>query len=95
MTFEEAKALKEQLDSLCTEFGAKLQEYSIYKNSMGLLPDYVKELPQFKEAKLWYDTSFKNLQNFNKYYVKTFKKEIRAARDEKIKLSGLFWDQPK
>lgn len=44
---------------------------------MGLTPDSVKATEAYKIAKKRYNIAFSDLREFNKVFVKTFRKEIR------------------
>lgn len=81
MTYQEAKNTKATLESEVSVCETTLKSLTQgHKNSMGLTPDHIKALPEYKSAKLAFDQAFKNLQNFNSYFIKTFKKEINQER---------------
>lgn len=81
MTYQEAKeikkALEREVDALSSEYERK---YKPCKLSNGLIPYEISITEEFQELNNKYGTAFKNLQNFNKYFVKTFKKEYAADR---------------
>ena len=56
---------------------------------MGLTPDHIRVLPEWRAAKVRGDKAFKALQNFNVVYVKTFKKELAAQRAQRISMEAL------
>ncbi|GMX64419.1 hypothetical protein Elgi_36880 [Paenibacillus elgii] len=81
MNYEEAKAYREKLEEKNKDDSNALKEFNKhYKSAMGLTPDHVKALPEWKLAKKVCDASFTELRNFNEWFVKTFKKEYAADR---------------
>lgn len=86
MNYEQAKAYKLTLEALNNADSDALKEFDNYgKSDMGMTPDFVKAMPEFKAAKLAFDISFNNLRNFNGKFVKAFKKEIAQERKLKYK----------
>ena len=86
MNFQEAKAYKAQLESLLDFADKRLKAFDSYgKSAMGMTPDHVKVMPEWKEAKMAFDIAFQNLRNFNAKYTKVFKKEIQEERKNKYK----------
>lgn len=86
MNFQEAKAYKTQLESLLDFADKRLKAFDSYgKSAMGLTPDSVRAMPEWKEAKETFDIAFQNLRNFNAKYTKAFKKEIQEERKNKYK----------
>lgn len=84
MNYEEAKAYKQTLEALNNAASDALKEFDKYgKTEMGMTPDFVKAMPEFKAAKLAFDISFNNLRNFNGKFNKAFKKEIAQERKAK------------
>ena len=82
MTYEEAKAYADELMEInkIDSDNLKIFEEIYGKDSMGLLPDHVRVLPEYKEAKRTFDKSFAELRNFNAWFTKIFKKEYMAER---------------
>lgn len=78
MNYSQAKAYKHELETLCNEASNKLQLFE--RNEMGLVLDHIRDTEEYKDAKDKYYTVFTALQDFNKWYVKEFKKEIRQDR---------------
>ena len=86
MNFQEAKAYKAQLENLLDFADKRLKAFDSYgKSPMGLTPDHVKAMPEWKEAKMAFEIAFQNLRNFNAKYTKAFKKEIQEERKNKYK----------
>lgn len=84
MNYEEAKAYKLTLEALNNAANDALKGFDKYgKSDMGMTPDFVKAMPEFKAAKLAFDISLNNLRNFNGKFNKVFKKEI--AEERKLK----------
>ncbi len=77
MTYEEAKVVKADLEA---KLAAIVTPPLAGSGPMGLTPDHVKATPEWKAYRIAHDTAFAALRNFNGWYVKTFKKEIRAER---------------
>ena len=60
------------------------------KNSMGLVDESIKNNSKYKKALVNYNNSFKDLQKFNKWFAKKYKKEIRKFdRIESLRLIKL------
>ena len=78
MNYEEAKLRKQELEEKNNEHSVRLNTFE--KNSLGMTPDHIRELPEYQKAKQDFDRSFAELRNFNGQYVKMFKKEIQADR---------------
>lgn len=78
MTFEEATIAADALYRELNATSRALQKYP--QGAMGLTPDEVKFSPDFRRDKAAFDAAFKKLRAFNAKYVKTFRKEIQAAR---------------
>jgi hypothetical protein len=86
MTYEEAKVIKQQLNEKVDADSATLKEFDKYGlGVMGLTPDHVKEMPEWKLAKQNFEKSFAELRNFNGWFVKQFKKEYAAERKNRFK----------
>lgn len=69
------KSLTNQLHELVDKHGGP--------SKMGLTPDHVKALPEYKKLKAELDHSIKSEQDFNVAFNKAFKKEITAERKAK------------
>lgn len=83
MNYEEAKIQKEVLDNKVTELSSKLNGYNKYRNELGLIPNHIKELEAFKIISNEYQVAFKRLQEFNKWFIKEYKKEYNKERLER------------
>ena len=81
MNYEEAKLHKQELERISDIYGDKLNSFE--RGELGVAPDHVRALPEWKEAKISFDKAFTELQKFNIYFTKTFKKEYLKERDEK------------
>ena len=81
MNYAEAKQIADSFWDASTLSSNVLNGFP--KGPMGLTPDSVRAAPEWKVAKAQADSDFKKLQNWNTFYVKTFKKEINAARAAK------------
>lgn len=86
--FEKEKAKRDQLDSLLDDASAELNKVTGgKKGNMGLVPDEIKNTPEYKAAKAKVDSAFNALKTFNKTFVKKYKKELRDDRDNRRKAS--------
>jgi len=84
MTYEEAKVYKKELEEINDINSDRLGYFDeLGKTSMGLTPDHVKALPEWKVAKNSFDSSFAELREFNTFFIKTFKKEYAIERQNK------------
>lgn len=78
MNYLDAKTYKQALYTKNTKASEALKEFDKYgKSSIGMTPDHVKAMPEWQAAKRDFDLSFAELRNFNGWFAKTFKKEIR------------------
>ena len=83
MDFEQAKEQKKSLNEKCDFLSAKLNDIAKKypsKHGMGLISEEGRLSTEYREAKEGFNKAFKELQNFNKWYVKNFKKEIQNER---------------
>lgn len=82
MNFQDAKLFADLLHAEYTILGKALNVVcnSVPKTSMGLTSPEVKATKEYKEASNRFNIAQAKLQNFNKSYVKLFKKEIAADR---------------
>jgi hypothetical protein len=85
MTYEEAKEMKIKLDEINQAHSDKLKEFDQYRNGMGLVPDNIRELPEYQKAKNDYNQSFQKLRNFNGWFVKEFRKKNASGRKNRFK----------
>jgi hypothetical protein len=78
MNYLDAVTYKQALYTKNNKASEALKEFDKYgKSSMGMTPDHVKSMPQWQAAKLAFDVSFAELRNFNGWFAKTFKAEIK------------------
>ena len=84
MTYQEAKTYKQILENKNNHDSKILQKFDKYgKSNMGLTPESVKIMPEFKQAKEEFNKSFNDLRNFNAVFIKTFKKECAKDRQNR------------
>ena len=78
MNYLDAKTYKEALYAKNDKASEELQAFDkLGKSEMGMTPDHVKAMPEWKAAKRAYDVSFAELRAFNGWFNKTFKAEIK------------------
>jgi len=77
MSFEEAKAHKQELDTINRKHSEILQQFET--NGMGLVPDNIRATKEWKEAKQDYERSFAELRKFNAWFVKEFRKKKSSS----------------
>ena len=70
---EEANKEKKRLNDIVDKLSKTLNRYQ--KNAQGLVSDSIRNTEQYKHDKAEYDKAFKQLQTFNKWYVKEFRKK--------------------
>lgn len=80
LTFPKAKAESQRLWDTHKAATDKLLEVSGSKGVLGLVPDSVKGTRAWKDARLAERSAFLELREFNKWYVKTFKRELAEDR---------------
>jgi hypothetical protein len=49
-------------------------------SKMGLTPDEVRQTPEYRAAQDQYRAAFRRLQEYNRWFCKLFKNEIRTER---------------
>lgn len=85
-TYQIAKQSKIVLENALDNADKTLKSFDSYgKTSIGLTPDSVKAMPEWRQAKAAFDRAFAELRAFNGWYMKTFKKEIMQERKNKYK----------
>jgi hypothetical protein len=85
MTYQEAKLYRDTMEERHKIDSDKLKEFDKYRIAMGIVPDHIRETPEYQILKKAVDKNFAELRNFNGWYVKTFKKEIQADRKNRYK----------
>lgn len=86
MNYLDAKTYKEALYAKNDKASEELRAFDkLGKSEMGMTPDYVKAMPEWKAAKRAYDVSFAELRAFNGWFMKTFKKEVKEEQRNKHK----------
>jgi len=78
MTFEEIKALHDQIDAEVTAASAALQTFP--KGHLGLTPDEVKASSEFRAAMQSYNSAFLRLRSINYTLTHKFADELRQDR---------------
>ena len=85
MSYTIQKQVKQSLENDVEQAEKDLQEFDKYgKGPMGLTPDHVRAMPEYKKAKADFDKAFTIMQKFNQQFVKQFKKEIAKERRERF-----------
>jgi hypothetical protein len=82
MNYEEAKAYRDAMEERHQIDTDNLKKFNKYKIAMGLIPDHIRETPEYQTAKKAVDKNFAELRNFNEWFVKTF---IQADRKNRYK----------
>jgi len=83
--YKEAKRIKNKISARVDQASDVLNRKYPEKGRMGMTPEYIRKSPSYVADKLEFDLAFKKLREFNKFFVKTFKKEIRADRAKRYK----------
>lgn len=84
MSYIIQKQVKQSLENDVKQAEKALKEFDKYgKGDMGLTPDFVKVMPEYRKAKAEFDNAFQVLQKFNQQFVKQFKKETAKERRER------------
>lgn len=72
MTKEQAIQRKKELNAIVDGLSKKLNEPE--KNGLGLIIEEIRLSDEYRELQKQFDKAFKELQQFNKWYVKEFRK---------------------
>lgn len=83
MEFLEAKKIRDELAKEVEMASDALKEFLPFRNSMGLIPDHIKESKLFQDKKRAFNFAFEKQRDFNAFFVKQFKKEIREEQKSK------------
>ena len=83
MNYEEAKTYRNEMEARHKIDTITIKAFDKYRNNIGIVPDHIRETPEYQNASQACDRNFAELRNFNGWFVKTFKKEIRADRRNK------------
>lgn len=82
MTFAVAKAAQAAIEDEWNRAGAALRAIpGVGTGPMGLTPDTVRALPEYRAVKLAYDSAFARLRAFNGAFVKAYGRELREERN--------------
>jgi hypothetical protein len=86
-TYIEIKTMQKEIDDNCTKASKELNDFisQYHSGPMGLTPDFVKAMPEFKELKRNFEVSFEKLRQINQFVSKNFKKELREERKNRYK----------
>lgn len=86
MTFEESQKVADCLWEHSKQAGAALNEFLSKhpKGVMGLTPDNVRAMPEYKQLHAAYQRSHEALRVHNALHVKTYAKEIKAFRKRRF-----------
>lgn len=87
-SFDKALAIQDDLNKRMDEASKRLELFVQKQGGAranGLTPDSIKQLPEYRKLKQEVDLSFRRLQDFNKQFVKKYKKEIREHYQNKRK----------
>lgn len=79
MTYLQAKVIKEEMNDKLNILEAKLKEFQGTEGN-GFVPETLRNTPEYKNVKRKFDKLFIEFQQFNKVFVKEFKKEIATER---------------
>ena len=86
MTYEKAKETKDFLTKINGEHSQALRKFlELGEDEVlkGLPKKEIRESKEYKECVVRFNNSLKQLQDFNKWFLKTFKKEYLKERSEK------------
>lgn len=83
MLYEEAKKQRETINTSLEEYEKEINKYE--KGYMGLPSEQVRMSTEYRELAKKLNSKMLELQNFNKWFVKTFKKEIQKEQRERRK----------
>lgn len=79
--FAAAKLRQGELEAFERRAAAELRGIAgVGSGSMGLTPDSVKASPEYRAARAAHDSAFRQLQQFNATFCRTFKAELRDER---------------
>lgn len=82
MNFEKAVELKKEIETRVNKLDSEIKSFE--KNNLGMIKEEIRNSKEFKEIKKSFDLNFKELQNFNSWFNKEFKKEIAEQRKNRF-----------
>ncbi len=77
MTYEEALDRKRTLEDIVEACDKRLKQYP--RGDLGLTPDTVKFSPQFQQDYKNFNSAMKDLQRYNRDFLKQFSKEYKQT----------------
>lgn len=83
MTYAEAEKTRATLEKAMSDASAAYTALGGGSGPTGLTPDAIRLLPEVRAAKAASAAAFRRLQDHNAFMVKTFSREMKAARDER------------
>ena len=75
-SFDVALKYQDSLNAALDSAGSALDKYA-KGGTFGLTPDHIKATPQWQADRLAFDTSMRNLREFNTVFLRNYKKEYR------------------
>jgi hypothetical protein len=88
MDYQQAKIERDRLEAAQRAAFQTLRAIPGYgSGAMGMTPDAVKATPEWQAAANANGRAFRALQDFNRDFVKRFRKEIRASRKRSFYLA--------
>lgn len=81
MTFDEAKNKQQSIENKVNAANDVVNSFP--RMSDGRVTDTIRESKEYRDAAAAFDYAFSQLRQFNSWYVKQFKAEIRKERNEK------------
>lgn len=95
-TFSEAKKVADALWKESEDASKALNAFTSKhpKGPMGLTPDNVRALPEFKKLKQAYDQAHKRLGEYNQQYMKKYAKDVRREREARLAAKQRTFDTP-
>lgn len=85
--FDKARLMADALHTAARTAGEALNAFLDLhpKGAMGMTADHVKTMPEFLKLKMEYERTAAASRAFNGTYVRTFSRELRAARAERFR----------
>ena len=79
MSFIDAKAYRDRLSEEVSRTGGVVSAFP-RTGPMGLVSDEIRASAEYNRAKSEFNVAFANLRNFNAYFTKKFKLQLRNER---------------
>ena len=77
--FKEQLKKRHELQQKVDEANEQFGPFAGYRDKVGILPDWLRNSAAYMSVQRNYNYHFKNLEEFNKTFIKEYEKELKGA----------------